>query len=71
MPAPKKPTTQEDCLKCRKPFQSVDRKKNRLCAKCNYANEMASRIESRVASVHTESNPITTEAEVNQRHLGR
>ena len=29
------------CLKCRKPFKSFNKKRNRLCAKCNYRNNEA------------------------------
>ena len=29
------------CLKCRKPFKTVDRRRNRLCQRCTYQNQEA------------------------------
>lgn len=33
------------CLKCQRPFMSVDRKYNRICADCAYDNAQLSRLE--------------------------
>ena len=38
---PTPPSSKIPCLKCGKPFTSVDKCRNRICAKCNYRNQEA------------------------------
>lgn len=45
------------CLKCRKRFQSMDRKTNRICVVCSVKNEFLklSKVESEIARIPTSS----------------
>ena len=45
------------CLKCFRPFYSVDKRTNRLCKRCAYGNSQLSRLEcARGASVRSDCN---------------
>ena len=39
-----------NCLKCRKPFKTVDRCRNRICSDCNSKNLSQSRMETQMQS---------------------